>query len=331
MKNLQSYLMVFVFAGTTLATFAQNKALQFDGVNNHINIDEEETLIESNPDFTIEFWVKSTEASAGMIYCEGAESNNDMIRVFGSGGKLHFRSYIGNVNTQISSTGNNLFKAEAEWNHIAYVGVTNGGVTNLTLYINGTENNTGTYTRSTADWTRSTIGALTRTSSQGNANYNFNGSLDEFRMWTRALDAAEIAGNACLPSSANALMHHIRFDEGVGTSAADEVGNNVIYAVEGTPVWIEKTDCDNNFTAINDEAADEHVIIHPNPTSDRFYVRGNFKAEIERISLMSMSGQALCSVSGAHSMDVGSFERGFYLLKISCSGGKVFIKKVIIE
>ncbi len=328
MKKTKLYLITLLTISISLAATAQNKAIQFDGTNNHINIAKTNTLIESNPDYTIEFWVRSDDASCDMIYCEGINSNNDMIRIFGSGGKLHFRSYIGNANTQISSTGNNLFKEGGEWNHIAYVGKDDNGTTNLTLYINGVENNTGSYTRSTEDWDRYTIGALTRTSNQGSESYNFNGELDEFRMWSRALEASEITTNMCVTTNTTGLVHYIRFNEGSGTTVSDEVDTNVNHTVSGTPVWVDKSDCDT-VTGLEKEVSVNEFSVYPNPTQNTLRIQST--RSIARVTLRNLSGQEVHSSSNTSAIDVSQLSQGMYFISLSCTDGHMHTQKVMIK
>ena len=147
-----------------------------------------------------------------------------MFRLFGSTSKVYIRPNGVSGSEQLAST-TSIFGVVAEWHHIAVVGTTPGGlgtVTTLKLYIDGVEEDTNTYTRNNADYDRVTLGNLTRTSSQ-TSTYAFDGEIDEFRTWSRALSASEINNNMCTPANSTGLTKHLKLNEASGTTALDEI------------------------------------------------------------------------------------------------------------
>jgi hypothetical protein len=90
----------------------------------------------------------------------------------------------------------------------------------MRMYINGALDNTTNVTGSAA---AAGVFYLGR-------NYEtvrtLNGSLDELRVWNRALTAAEIGANSCQVSpAATGLEAYWRLDEGTGLTAADASGH----------------------------------------------------------------------------------------------------------
>ena len=253
-----------LFGLTSYTTTAQgSSSLKFTSTNNNfIQWDDDENLIETHPNFTIEMWIKATESTNGkMIYCEGANSNSNMFRLYASGGKLVIRPN-GTSADQIVSTGNNVFSDSRGWVHVAIVGETPNGLgteTTLSLYLDGSLNNSGTYTRVSNDHTRTVLGNLTRTSNQ-TSQYAFDGEIDELRTWSRALIQSELAINKCSPSATTNLVRHIRFNEAVGNTVLDNVTNTDSSIQGTTPIWTTNTECSSSLVAFypfNGNANDE--------------------------------------------------------------------------
>jgi hypothetical protein len=277
---------ILLFSFVISISTAQSPALRFtEASNNFVQWNESATLIESNPDFTIEMWVKSSTIISGssgrMLYCEGSDSNSAMFRLFASSGKVYVRPNGVIGAEQLAST-TVVFDATAVWHHIAVVGTTPGGigtVTTLKLYIDGILEATNTYTRNTADYDRSTLGNLTRTASQLPATA-FDGEIDEFRLWSRALSASEIATNKCDPTSKTNLFRLIRFNEGSGTIVRDEVSASTVPISGTSPVWTTNEMCNNTlltaYYPFNGNTNDESInnnncsVIAATLTSDRF-------------------------------------------------------------
>jgi hypothetical protein len=81
----------------------------------------------------------------------------------------------------------------------------------------------------------------------GPAYPSFNGYLDEVRLWNRALTAAEVAQhwNRILPAGTPGLVGYYRFEEGSGTSVADNSGADsptgvLIAGVPGNGEWVSR-------------------------------------------------------------------------------------------
>lgn len=159
-----------------------NGCLSFNGVNSFVQISNRVWN-----DFTISFWVKTTQTGDGPQWYNGAGlvdgdvpfNNND----FGTalvGGKFAFG--VGNPDTTVLSaaTINN-----GAWHHVAATRQLATGA--LNVYVDGAPSGGGT-------GNRNTLNAPTRLLFGDSASGGpfFNGSLDEIKIFDRALTAAEV-------------------------------------------------------------------------------------------------------------------------------------------
>lgn len=143
-----------------------------------------------------------------------------------------------------------------QWYHLA--GTYDG--TQIKLYINGilsgTTNFTGVPLASTYDLA---IGRITYTAG---GTRNFDGQIDEVRIWNTALSQATIQNNLTKkvtnvhPNYAN-LVGNWKMDEGTGTTTADSGPNNLTATRNGAPAW------GLSAAAIGDENA----VVYGTPTT----------------------------------------------------------------
>lgn len=185
-------------------------ALNFDGSNDYIN-----TTSPVSNDFTIEYWVKTTQTAPGgqwyngygIVDAEVSGITND----FGTSLATNKAAFgIGAPDVTITSTTaiNN-----GVWHHIAASWVRSTGA--MKLYVDGNLEATGTSGTTARTSSFINIGRL-----QTGANY-FNGDIDEVRIWNRVLCQSEIQNNKngelSLPQ--NSLAAYYQFNQGVNFSA----------------------------------------------------------------------------------------------------------------
>ena len=152
-------------------------------------------VVDGLGDFTVTTWVKvNTFATWQRIFDFGTGTNNYMFLTTQYTGtapnaaKLRFGIRTPSVAEQtVSGTG--IALATGVWTHVA---VTRSGTT-VSLYVNGSLAGSGTITLSPADLGVTTQNYLGK--SQFNDPY-LNGSLDDFRLYSQALNPAEIALHA---------------------------------------------------------------------------------------------------------------------------------------
>ncbi len=155
--------------------------LTFNGVNNSVQI--------TNPvvnDFTIAFWVKTTQTGGSPQWYNGAGLvDGDVSGVandFGTalvGGKFAFGT--GNPDTTITSAA---AINDGAWHQC--VATRSQATGNLSVYVDGTLQATGSASRNTLSSTTKLLFGAT------GANY-FNGSLDDVRIFPRTLGSSEVA------------------------------------------------------------------------------------------------------------------------------------------
>ncbi len=199
------------------STFPSGAALNFDGTDDFVNIPNNSSFSFGTNDFTIETYAKTTSSTGNKVMIGKINGGNNFW--FGvSNGKANF-SLIGGTDATGTSTISN-----GTWHHLA--AVRQNGV--VSLYVDGvleaSQNNTGNATIN---------GNLTLGNFSG--GFNFAGSLDEVRIWNRALCKGEILNNknAELPSSQTGLVAYYNFNQGFSginnstvTSLTDLSGNS---------------------------------------------------------------------------------------------------------
>jgi hypothetical protein len=182
--------------GATWSTNGQvNGCLNFNGLNNYVQV--------TNPlgdDFSISFWVKTTQVGSSGQWYQGsglvdgyvAANAND----FGTALSSNFFAFgTGKPDTTIVST---TPINDGVWHQCVATRVESTGA--LTIYVDGLPQGSGT--GSTNPLKASTY--LRFGSRQNGANF-FNGSLDEIKLYTRALGSNEVTAlykDSVLPAPA---------------------------------------------------------------------------------------------------------------------------------
>ena len=217
-----------------------SNGIHLDGTDDYISITRP-----VSDDFTIEFWMKTTQtgntgaqwySGRGLIDAEYPSGAND----FGTslhGSKVAFGT--GNPDYTIVS---NAIVNDGIWKHVAVTRTKSTGVINI--YINGVIDNTGTSSNVSSLTAPSTIriGGI-----QTSSNY-FNGTLDDIRIWNYVRTSNQILGNMNLELLGN------------------EAGLVVYYNCnQGTPNAIN-----TNLTTINNEVSTNNF----NGTLNNFALSG---------------------------------------------------------
>src|SRR5690554_5405506 len=98
-------------------------------------------------------------------------------------------------------------------------------------------------------------------------------------------------------------------------------GQNIITPDRGDALFAEMTDA----TLSTESFSDDYIALYPNPTKDVLRVNGN---TIENIEIYNVSG-VLLKTTNKKEIDLGSYARGVYFIKVKNSKGSV-TKKVIL-
>ncbi|MGK4568079.1 LamG-like jellyroll fold domain-containing protein [Flavobacterium sp. 3HN19-14] len=194
--------------------------------------------------FTIEFWMKTTQTTGtatrwlngkGLV---AAYSGN--VGDFGTSmGSNKFIFGYGNASSStiltIRSTSN---VNTGNWVHVAAVRNKTAG--NVQIYVNGVLEANQTTSNGTlgANTAPVMLGILGNT-----AGSNFNGSLDEVRIWNVARTQSEIQAGmyATYPAGTQNLIDYFKLDETTGTTVVNtaNAANNGTFV--NTPLWTDST------------------------------------------------------------------------------------------
>ncbi|MBD2722668.1 endo-beta-N-acetylglucosaminidase [Hymenobacter armeniacus] len=196
-----------------------NTALLFDGVGKYVDAG----VIALNPaGFSLECWVKANSFKTGspfissVIGMEDGGVNNAQIRLGDAnitGDRPQFVMNTGTLSRKLTSA---TTLTAGTWYHLA---ATYDGAA-MRLYINGVLNASLNAT------TTPTVNAAFSFGRNYASSRCLDGSIDEVRVWQRALTAAEILANACdVPANAPGLEGYWKLNEATGQVANDLTGH----------------------------------------------------------------------------------------------------------
>ena len=192
-------------------TGAENTALNFDGIDDKIDV---LGLLGEPTNLTISAWVNLNSADT-----VGAEvislGDNAGLRI-DDGSFMRGYYYDG---TGFPSTVHSITLAGSGWHHVVYTIDSSNNEQNL--YLDGISVSSSTHTPaiSYAQGSNTLIG----THGNGSAHYDFNGALDDIRVYDTPLTADEIT--AIYSQGRIPPIGHWKLDETSGTTAADSSGN----------------------------------------------------------------------------------------------------------
>jgi hypothetical protein len=174
--------------GPTFVAGKSGQAVSLDGAGDYITIDSWQGILGSSP-FTISLWVNSTAVDDRTMVCWGGATN---------GTRVDFRLYQGRLRVE-HGNGNlqgNTVLADGQWHHVALVVTQDATLVypQVALYVDGLND-----TQGTADPDPfGTVADVPVTLGQRRTNNDrdFQGMLDEVRIFDVALSAEEVAGLA---------------------------------------------------------------------------------------------------------------------------------------
>jgi RHS repeat-associated protein len=204
--------------GVTWVTGQAGSAISLNGTNQYVTAGVT-GLPAVNGSQTIAYWQYVTATPSG---------NQNAVAVEASGGNAVQLGYRGGQVVVWKSGGAALVQTSSPpssgaWHHVAY---TYDGTTH-TLYIDGVSVNTSTTAAQTGTPTSLNFGRYT-------GGEYFAGQLDEIRIYSRTLTAAEVQGLA----QGGALEVLLKLDEGSGTTASDSSGMGHDGTLNGGVAWV---------------------------------------------------------------------------------------------
>ena len=224
LKNIVSSIFIVLALFSTTDFQAQHNALDFDGVDDYVNIGNNLNLTSA---ISIETWVKTDElGSRQTILDKGYSSSGEPYYQYHvevrAGGEVYFALSLGGTRktTETSTT-----LTAGQWHHIACV--YNGST--IKIYIDGVEESSTNATGSISTYSTSLyIGAYSGPDPIG----SFDGLIDEVRIWSDERTASEISTNRSIELNGNEsnLVGYYKFNETgtntVASNSASATGNS---------------------------------------------------------------------------------------------------------
>ncbi|MCJ7934229.1 MAG: glycosyl hydrolase family 18 protein [Chryseobacterium sp.] len=227
---------------------------------------------------SFEGWIKPSSFKSASPYIssimgtEVSDSNSAFLRLGDANlanNKIQFVVSINNVQQKLASA--TALNANT-WYHVA---ATYDGAA-MKLYINGVLDASKAQTGSVNSTGAFNVGYLYNTSR------NFNGKIDEVRVWKRALSQTEISQNMCNVSvPASSLAAYWKFNDGSGSTVQDTSGNGVILTLTGVDAsnWGTDVPCATGSSLLARTAGSQQAVsagrigiknqikLYPNPVS----------------------------------------------------------------
>ncbi len=186
-------------------------AMKFDGVDDYVEITDSSSL-HASYGITIEAWVKINKlpASTAAIIekMKTSAATNSWTARLESGGDIRWQVSNGAVDIGMVSNPLRL----GEWVHYAFVYDPSNTI--MYIYVNGTQDNSYTYSGITGI---NVNDKNVRMGFEGGGNNYFNGTIDEVRIYNRTLSASEIQ-QQYQASKARLDYADIRFTDATGTA-----------------------------------------------------------------------------------------------------------------
>ncbi|MGW1978108.1 LamG-like jellyroll fold domain-containing protein [Streptomyces sp. NPDC001889] len=218
-------------------------ALQFDGVNNYLNVGEASALKFQGGAYAVEAWVRPGAAGGPVVArWDGPEQGGFQLRIT-DGGQVALDHSGGTLTSEQTITPDT-------WAHIA----ASFDGTAATLYIDGAFSGSKVLPASGDE------SALVHIGAREHGPF-YSGTIDELRIWKRARGQSEIVDSSRYRLIGNepGLVAYYRFDEGSGTTAHDQTDTAAHAHLDSSPQWV---------------ASSAPVGDHPGVRRDSFTVAG---------------------------------------------------------
>jgi len=207
-----------ISGATWNATGKSGSALEFDGQNDYISVDDKTSLqfTETTP-FSTELWVKLVNPDFANSYEVpiSKRNSNDRYTVYITSSRL-VQVDLGDGSSVLRSTGTTIL-SDNVWYHISFV---YDGANNLKLYINGKKEDEDTLTLSGLD--TSGVSLFIGNETISSARF-FNGLIDQVRIYNYARTPAQITYDY----NRGKPIAHWKLDECQGATAYDTSGSNL--------------------------------------------------------------------------------------------------------
>ncbi|NIF05591.1 T9SS type A sorting domain-containing protein [Chryseobacterium sp. Tr-659] len=297
---------------------------------------------------SFEGWIKPSSFKSASPYIssimgtEVSDSNSAFLRLGDANvanNKVQFVLSINNVQQKLAST--TALNANT-WYHVA---ATYDGTT-MKIYINGVLDASKSQTGSVSSNGAFNVGYLYNTSR------NFNGKVDEVRVWKRALSQTEISQNMCNVSvPATSLAAYWKFNEGSGSSVQDTSGNGVTLTLTGVDAsnWGTDVPCTTGTSKLARNGAAQKAIssaenngknqikMYPNPASKSSSLTVSVPDGYSRgkLTVYDFNGRILDTKTikaGNYQYDLSVLSAGSYIVQVESQDGSLkHTEKLIVK
>ncbi|WP_426481092.1 endo-beta-N-acetylglucosaminidase H [Chryseobacterium sp. R2ACT005] len=288
---------------------------------------------------SFEGWIKPSSFKSASPYIssimgtEVSDSNSAFLRLGDASlanNKLQFVVSINNVQQKLASA--TALNANT-WYHVA---ATYDGA-NMKLYINGVLDATKAQTGNVNSTGAFNIGYLYNTSR------NFNGKIDEVRVWKRALSQTEISQNMCnVTVPATSLAAYWKFNEGSGSTVQDTSGNGVTLTLTGVDAsnWGTDLPCTTGTSLLARNASIQKAVnagqiniknqikLYPNPVSKSSSLTVSVPDEYSKgkLTVYDFNGRIVDTKSlnsGDNQYELTRLSAGNYILQFESHDGSL--------
>ena len=288
---------------------------------------------------SFEGWIKPSSFKSASPYIsslmgtEVSDSNSAFLRLGDAGlanNKLQFVVSINNVQQKLASA--TALNANT-WYHVA---ATYDGA-NMKLYINGVLDATKAQTGNVNSTGAFNVGYLYNTSR------NFNGKIDEVRVWKRALSQTEISQNMCnVTVPATSLAAYWKFNEGSGSTVQDTSGNGVTLTLTGVDAsnWGTDLPCTTGTSLLARNASIQKAVnagqisiknqikLYPNPVSKSSSLTVSVPDEYSKgkLTVYDFNGRTVDTKSlnsGDNQYELTRISAGNYILQFESHDGSL--------
>lgn len=135
----------------------------------------------------------------------------------------------------------------------------------------------------------------------------------------------KISGSINLTGKTLGNFAALQIETSTPTSGGFISGGVPIYALDNVKVTAETTLSNDSFELNND------IKIYPNPVKNVLKIKSKGNLNISNLRLVDILGKTVYASKTLHDIDVSTFAKGLYILKIDSKENGVLSKKVIIE
>ena len=215
--------------GPTWGAGKRSGAVVLDGNNDEVTVADNDTLDFGSGDFSISFWLKTNSSVRRTIidkFDTGAGNVGYYVDIMADGTiRTAYQSGVSDYRVRDSAATVN----SDTWQHVL---ITKTGATNSPdIYVNGVLSNGGVFSSGTTASSSNTKAFSIAKAKGADLASNLIGSLDEVRVYNRALSSTEVtnlynSGVAKFKTAtANGLVGHWKLDDASGTKATDSSGS----------------------------------------------------------------------------------------------------------